>query len=366
MNGKLTYSQVGDDYDNIKDPVKKLAQKFAKSTTINLTRKGFKEISETRGESAYVWQQGDTYMAFAVEGLGTKNLIADKIDAGEKYYQSIAHDTVATIINDLVSVGASPLVLNAYWAIPNNKWLENKKRINSLILGWKKACDTAGVSWGGGETATLNGIIKNGTVDLGGAAVGIIKNRKRLLIDTNLKTGDRIVLLKSNGINSNGISLVRALEKRLPKGYSTKLKNGNLFGDEALRKSNIYAKLINRILDSGIRLHYISNITGHGLRKIMRSERNFTYVIEEIIEPPGICNFIQKKLRLSDYEMYQTFNMGMDYALFVDKKDVDRTLGVVKKEGFSGINAGYIKIGKRQILIKPKNIAYGGKTLDLR
>ncbi len=366
MNRKLTYSQVGDDYDNIKDPVKKLAQKFAKSTTINLIKKGFKEVSETRGESAYVWQQGDIHMAFAVEGLGTKNLIADKIDAGEKYYQSIAYDAVATIINDLVSVGANPLVLNAYWAIPNNNWLKNKKRIESLILGWKKACDAAGVSWGGGETATLNGIIKNGTVDLGGAAVGIIRNKKRLLIDTNLKTSDRVVFLRSNGINSNGISLVRALEKRLPQGYLTKLGNGKTFGDEALRKSNIYAKLINRILDLGIRLHYISNITGHGLRKIMRSERNFTYIIEKIIAPPELFNFIQEKLKLSDYEMYQTFNMGMDYALFVDKKDVDRTLDVIKKEGFSGINAGYIKIGKRQVLIKPKNIVYEGKTLKLR
>lgn len=366
MNRKLTYSQVGDDYDNIKDPVKKLAQKFARSTTINLTRKGFKEISETRGESAYVWQQGDIYMAFSVEGLGTKNLIADKIDAGEKYYQPIAHDTVATIINDLVSVGASPLVLNAYWAIPNNKWLENKKRIASLILGWKKACDIAGVSWGGGETATLNGIIKNGTVDLGGAAVGIIKNKKRLLIDANLKSDDRIVLLKSNGINSNGISLVRALGKKLPKGYLTKLKNGKTFGDEILRKSNIYAKLVNRILDSGIRLHYISNITGHGLHKIMRSGRNFTYVIEEIIESPELCDFIQEKLRLSDYEMYQTFNMGMDYALFIDNRDVDKILDVIRKEGFSGIDAGYIKKGERQVLIKPKNIIYEGKTLDLR
>lgn len=366
MNRKLTYSQVGDDYDNVKDPVKKLAQKFAKSTTINLSKKGFKEVSETRGESAYVWKQGNVLMAFAIEGLGTKNLIADEIMKDKNYYQSIAHDTVATIINDLVSVGADPLVLNAYWAIPNNAWLKNKKRIMDLITGWRKACDIAGVSWGGGETATLNGIIKNGTVDLGGAAVGIIKDKKRLLLDKNLKSGNRIILLKSSGLNANGASLVRALAKRLPKGYSAKLKNRKTLGDEALKKSNIYAKLVNRILDTAIKLHYISNITGHGLRKIMRSGRNFTYVIEKIIEPPELFKFVQENLKLSNYEMYQTFNMGMDYALFIDSKDIRRTLEIIKKEGFSGIDAGFIKEGKRQVQIKPKNIIYKGSTLSLR
>ncbi len=256
MKKLITYSQVGDDYDNLKDPIKKLAQKFANTTTVNLPE-GFREVSQTRGESAYVWKQGKYFMALTTEGLGTKNLIADEMFKIKNYYKSIAHDTVPTIINDLVSVGAKPLVLNAYWAIPNNDFLKNKKRIRDLIIGWKKACDAAGVVWGGGETATLNGIIVNGTIDLGGAAVGYIKNEKRLIIDRNLKNGDRIVFLKSSGPNANGLSLIRAFTKTLKNGYSTKLKNGKTLGDEVLNKSNIYAKLINKVLDSGLKIHYI-------------------------------------------------------------------------------------------------------------
>jgi len=365
MSRKLTYSQTGDNYD-LKDPVKKLAQKFAKTTGINLRNKGFHELPQTRGESAYVWKQGNVFMAFVVEGLGTKNLIADEIKEDKNYYQAIAHDTVATIINDLVSVGANPLVLNAYWAIPDNSWLNNKKRIKDLIVGWKKACDAAGVVWGGGETATLNGIIQAGAIDLGGAAVGIINSKKRLLVDTNLKEGDRIVLLKSTGLNANGASLIIAMAKRLPQGYETKLKNGKSLGKEVLKKSNIYSNLINRLLESEIRLHYISNITGHGIRKVMRSKRNFAYIIEKIIDSPELFKFVQENLRLSDYEMYQTFNMGMDYALFVDSKDVEEALRIIKKEGFSGIDAGYIKKGKRQVIIKPKNLVFSGDTLDVR
>ena len=362
----ITYYKVGDNYD-IKDPVKKLAQTAAASTSKNLIKNGFPEVSQTRGESAYVWKQGKIFMAFVIEGLGTKNLIADEMykKTGKTFYDVIAHDTIATIINDLVTVGARPLALNAYWAIPNNRWLEDKKRIKDLINGWKKACKIAGVSWGGGETPTLNGVLKD-TVDLGGSAVGIISSKDRLLTDSNLKEGDRIILIKSSGVNTNGISLIRAIAKTLPKGYLTKLKNGKAFGEEVLTRSNIYAKLIQDLLDSKIKLNYIANITGHGLRKIMRARQNFTYVIEKIIKPQEIFNFIQKKANSSDYEMYKTFNMGMDYALFMDRASVEEAQEIIRKNGFTSIDAGFVQKGEREVIIKPKNIIYKGSTLDLR
>src|SRR3990167_7213197 len=156
---KITYSQVGDDYST-KDPIKKLAQNAASSTAKNL-KNGFEEIADSRGESAYVWKQGDIYMASVIEGLGTKTLVADTL--GEKYYEVVGHDTVATIINDLVSVGAKPLVIHAYWAIEDNSWLANQERMESLIKGWTDAVNLAGASWGGGETPTLKGIINPDT-----------------------------------------------------------------------------------------------------------------------------------------------------------------------------------------------------------
>ena len=330
-------------------------------------KSGFSEIAQTRGESAYVWKQGKIFMAAVVEGLGGKNLAADEMykKTGRTFYDIIAHDTIATIINDLVTVGAKPLVLNAYWAIPNNKWLKDKKRINDLISGWKDACKIAGVSWGGGETPTLNGILKD-TVDLGGSAVGIISSKDRLLIDSNLKERDRVILIKSSGVNTNGISLVIAVAKTLPRGYLTRLRNGKTFGEEVLTRSNIYAKLTQDLLDSKVKLHYIANITGHGLRKIMRARQNFTYVIEKIIKPQEIFNFIQEKANLSDYEMYQTFNMGMDYALFMDRTGVRKAQEIIRKNGFTSIDAGFVKKGEREVIIKPKNIIYKGDTLNLR
>ncbi len=364
---RITYGQVGDNYDT-KDPVKKLAQTAAAATGKNLSQRGFREINDTRGESAYVWKQGNYFMASTVEGLGTKNLIADAMRkiTGKTYYDSIAHDTIATIINDLITVGATPLVIHAYWAIEDNSWLQNQERMTDFISGWKKACDLAGVSWGGGETPTLKGVIIPQTIDLGGSAIGIIKPISRLITDKKLKKGDRILLLKSNGVNANGISLTRAIAKKLPKGYATKLPSGRMYGEALLDKTNIYARLIQELFKAKIDIHYISNITGHGLRKIMRARQNFTYVIEKIFEPQEVFNFIQKQANLDDYEMYQTYNMGMDYALFLPEKDVKKAQKIIKKAWFKSLDAGYVEAGARQVIIKPKNLTFKSSTLDLR
>src|SRR3989344_384966 len=110
---KITYAQVGDNY-SIKDPANKLSQQAAKKTGINLIRAGFREFQATRGESAFVWEQGSVLMASVIECLGTKSLVADDMRKVTKktYYDIIANDTVATFINDLSSVGAKPLVVH--------------------------------------------------------------------------------------------------------------------------------------------------------------------------------------------------------------------------------------------------------------
>lgn len=364
---KITYSQVGDNYAT-KDPIKKLAQTAAKMTGVNLQKNGFREISDTRGESAYVWDQGSVLMASVIEGLGTKNLVADgtRSVTGKTYYDIIAHDTVATIINDLISVGATPLTLHAYWAIENNDWLQDFKRMKDFVNGWKNACNLAGVSWGGGESPTLKGIIKPNTVELGGSAVGVIKPKSRLITGKKLVVGDRILLMKSTGINANGLSLARAVAKKLAKGYATTLLDGKIYGEAVLNRTNIYTKLLQDLFKNNIDIHYISNITGHGLRKIMRARQNYKYVLEKIFEPQPVFNFIQKHAHLSDQDMYETFNMGQDYALFLPKNQIKKAQKIISGNGFQSLDAGYVAKGERQVVIQSKNLIYSSKSLDLR
>ncbi|HSW48470.1 MAG TPA: AIR synthase-related protein, partial [Candidatus Saccharimonadales bacterium] len=273
---------------------------------------------------------------------------------------------VATIINDLTTVGAQPLVLHAYWAIENNDWLQDTERMNDLIAGWKSASDLAGASWGGGETPTIKGIITPNTVALGGSCVGIIKDKKRIINDKNLKSGDRIILLKSTGINANGLSLARAIADKLPDGYATKLKDGQMYGEAILKKTNIYTKLIQDLLDSNVDIHYISNITGHGFRKLMRARQDYSYIIENIFDPQELFLFMQKEAGLTDYEMYDEFNMGMDYAIYLPENDVKKTQEIIKKNGFESIAAGFVEKGERQVVVKPKNLVFKGESLKVR
>lgn len=363
---KITYSQVGDNYDT-KDPIKKMAQLFARQTVIK-EKSGFKEISDSRGESAFVWQMDNVLMASVVEGLGTKNLVADAMRkvTGKTYYDVIGHDTVATIINDLITVGAKPRVVHAYWAIEDNSWLQDEKRMRDFITGWRDACKISMAIWGGGETPTLKGIIEKDTIDLGGAAIGVINPKSRLILDKKMKVGDRILLLKSNGINCNGLSLARAVAKKLAKGYATKLSNGQMYGEALLTKTNIYAKLVQDLLNGRVDIHYISNITGHGLRKIMRARGQYTYVVEKLFQPQEVFLFIQKRANLSDDEIYQTLNMGQDYAIFLSTKDVKKAQEIIKRNKFESLDAGYVQSGPRQVIIKPKNLTFKSETLDLR
>lgn len=350
------------------DPYKIFMQKSGLATSINLQKAAFSEVSESRGETAYVIDMGNHYLAIVQEGLGSKNIVADEVKkfTGKTYYDSIAQDTVASIVNDLVPVGAKPLVVNAYWSMYSYDWLKDEERTKALIKGWRKACDSAGVSWGGGETQSLPDTIQKNKIELAGCGVGIIKPKKRLTLGDKLKAGDAIILIGSSGIHANGLSMARTIASRLPKGYATKLSNGKTFGESLLIPTHIYAKLVQNLFKAGIDIHYMVNITGHGWRKLMRANRNFSYLIEKIPKVQPLFDFIQKYSGNSDEEMYGTFNMGAGFAVFVPQRYVKKTLEIVKKNKFKALNAGVVEKGKKQVIIKPKNIIFKGETLDLR
>src|SRR5207244_10961911 len=99
---------------------------------------------------------------------------------GKTAYASRAHDTIATAINDLITVGATPLVVQAYWAAGGSEWFADAQRANALVEGWKRACDVCGVAWGGGETPALAGIVEAGRIDLAASCTGIINPKPRM------------------------------------------------------------------------------------------------------------------------------------------------------------------------------------------
>lgn len=388
----MTYTSVGVDYHHL-DIFKKMAQLAGRETASNLRRLGFSEVEWSRGESCYLIDIGDAYLGHVEEGLGTKNLVADifyelcdmaktiETLTNKSYYDHIAEDTVAMIINDMITLGVTPLSVAMHLAVNKSEWFENEKRCRDLIEGWKKACVIARATWGCGETPILHGNIMPEKIILSGSAMGIIKPKDRLINSQNIQQGDVIIFVESSGIHANGLTMARKIAEKLPEGYLTQLPNGSTYGETLLKPTKIYAPLIEECLNAGVHIHYAVHITGHGWRKLMRATQPFAYIIESLPSPQLIFEFLQKHGPVSDEEAYATFNMGTGFALYVPEKDIKKVEEVckysfdeflpggfyTKSNYFDIVCAGHIEKSKeRKVVIKPKNLEYASATLDIR
>ena len=398
MNG-MTYKSVGVDYDAM-DPFKRMAQIAGRETAENIARLNggeFKEFEASRGESVYLIEAAKSYFAHVEEGLGTKNLVADAMYrlTGKSYYDQIAQDTVAMIVNDMITLGALPLSVAMHLAVGDSNWFNDQVRCHDLVNGWKKACDLAGCVWGGGETPTLKGVVNPEAVVLSGSAIGLVKPKERL-ITGNIQHGDAIIFLESSGIGANGLTMARKIAERkdkfwrkiahlflpqqfplyaLPNGYLTKLPDGRTYGETLLDPTYIYVQFIDYCLSNGADIHYAVNITGHGWRKLMRSQESFAYIIEALPKwekQHYIFDFIQKYGPVSDYEAYANLNMDAGLALYVPENGLDKIWSLLidcynHPQWIGAAYAGHIeKSDVKKVIIKPKGLEYLGSTLGVR
>lgn len=363
----LSYEQSGVDYTLI-DPLKVAAQRAAAATGVQLLAHGFSEVAASRGESAYVVDVGPFYLASIVECLGSKALVADEMArlTGRSHYAGIAQDTIAMAVNDLITVGATPLVVQAYWAAGGSDWFADADRAQALVAGWKRACEVCGVAWGGGETPALAGIVADGRIDLAASCTGIVNPKSRLSLGDRLAAGDAIVLLASSGIHANGLSLARKLVERLPEGYLSPIAPGLSYGDALLAPTTLYSPVTEALHHAGITPHYCANITGHGWRKLLRHPASFTYRIDQLPAVPEVLRFIQQQAGQDDHEAYGTLNMGAGFALFVAPEDAQRTVDVAQAQGIAALVAGRLENGPKQLLIEPLGVRYGDDALQLR
>jgi phosphoribosylformylglycinamidine cyclo-ligase len=388
MSSPLNYSTSGVNYD-VLDQFKRNCQQAA-ATTVDLLRgHGVTEPAGIRGESAYLVETPDDYLAHVEEGLGTKNLVADAVLTLEQIvdvvqsraanaaplntpylnrpYYNIGIDTVAAIVNDLLTVGALPMIVAMHAAVGSAKWFENVDRARDLAEGFAEGCRRAGAVWGGGETPALKGLVKEEAIILAGSAMGRI-HPKQLRITGDVQEGDAIILLASSGVHANGLTLCRELATRLPNGYLTKLEDGRTYGDTLLDPSVIYSAFIRGCQQANLPLHYAVHMTGHGWRKLMRLAEPWIYQLTDLGQVPAVFPFIAKAAGLDDREMYGTFNMGAGFAVYVRPGDVERVLQIAQQTGFTAWNAGTIaREGSRKaVVLEPLGIAFEGETLNIR
>ena len=363
----LDYQSAGVDYHRI-DALKIRAQQAARGTARHLAVHGAQEIASSRGESAYVVEAHGVLLASIVECLGTKALVADAMRAlsGRSHYDTIAQDTIAMAVNDLVTVGAAPISVHAYWAAGGSDWFSDVPRMEDLVRGWQAACDVCEVSWGGGETPALAGVVAPGSIDLAASCVGIVPSRAHLTLGDSLRVGDAIVLVASSGIHANGVSLARKLAHSLAQGYATPLSDGRRFGDAVLDPTVLYPPVLKALWAAKVLAHYCVNITGHGWRKLLRHPKAFTYRITKVPAVPPVLQFIQQHAKHDDREAYSTLNMGAGFALFMPADQAAQACQIAEDLGIGACIAGSVEDGPKQLLIEPLNIRFGDDDLQLR
>lgn len=361
------YRAAGVDYD-VLDAAKRLAIGAARETSGQLARHGGAAVDESRGEPAFVFALGDDKFAFVLECLGTKSLLARQYQSATEtnHFQAIGVDSVAAVVNDLCCVGALPLVVGAYFATGHPRWYSDQGRFASLVEGWRAACEASGATWGGGESPSLPGLISEEDVEIAGSAVGRVPKGVEPILGQDLGPGDEIVLVASTGLHTNGASLVRKLGDELPDGLQTKLPSGTSLGSAALEASALYSRVVEALLEESVPVTYLSHVTGHGLRKLMRPDRELTYRITEVPPVPELFTFMADKLEMSDYDAYGTFNMGAGYAVYCRAGSGDDVVRIAADAGFDALVAGVVEEGPRRVVIQPLDVTYASDALSLR
>jgi phosphoribosylformylglycinamidine cyclo-ligase len=374
------YRRAGVDYA-VLDAGKRGALTEALATSHWLAAAGARAIDESRGEPAFVLRFAGSTLAFVLETLGTKSILAREYHelAGVNHFDHVAYDTVAAVLNDLVCVGALPLVVNAYFATGSSAWYEHSERAGALLAGWRRACEHAHCAWGGGESPSLVDLLAPEEIELAGSALGFVPPPGEPLLGEDLAPGDEIVLLASSGLHANGASLARQIAARLPAGLLTQLpgeagesgrpagqSGGVTFGEALLTPSLLYVELVRRLLgDARVRLTYLSHITGHGLLKLMRPQRELTYRVRALPPVPPVLAFLAAHAELDAAAAHSTLNMGAGFAVYCRPGDGLRVVEHARELSLDALLAGAVEEGPRQVILEPVDVAFAGDRLAL-
>ena len=349
----MTYAASGVDYDPL-DAFKRACQREAATT-----RGPLAEVSGTRGESAYLVDLGDgTLLGHVEEGLGTKNLIADAL-GDPSLYHGIGVDTVATMVNDLVTVGCDPAVVAMHAAVGDAAWFDDRDRADALARGFAEGCRRAGAAWGGGETPALSGLVNPATIVLAGSAVGRMRADDRVRGD--VEPGDVMVFLASTGVHTNGLTLCRRIGERV--GYET-----DDLGRLLLEPSAIYCGFARGLREAGVRPKYLAHVTGHGWRKLMRLDSPLVYRVADPGTPPPVFDLIARHGPVEEREMYATFNMGVGFVAYVASADAAHAVGAAEACGHQAWVGGEVLDGRgrKAVEVPTLGITFEGDELRVR
>jgi len=262
------------------------------------------------------------------DGVGTKLKIAMLMDK----HDTIGIDCVAMCVNDIICAGAKPLFFLDYLAMGKNI----PEKVEQIVAGVAEGCVQAGCALVGGETAEHPGMMDENDYDIAGFSVGIVEKSK-IPDKSNVKNGDVIIALSSSGVHSNGFSLTRKvfnidknpkiLEKQFP-------DLGMTLGETLLIPTRIYVKSVLSVFEK-TQVKSICHITGGGFNEnIPRvfSDNLGALIKKENLNIPPIFKLIIAEGKISEHDMFNTYNMGVGMCLITSADKADETLRILKAE----------------------------------
>lgn len=291
----ITYKDSGVDIEKGDALVEKIKAKV-KSTYGSRVKEGV-------GGFACLYEMGDKLLAAGTDGVGTKLMIAQKLNK----HNTIGIDLVAMCANDILCTGAKGLFFMDYLATGKLDLEVSEALIDGVVEG----CSQAQMALIGGETAEMPGMYGDGDYDLAGFAVGEV-DKDKVLNGSHIKAGDTIMGIASSGFHSNGYSLVRKLVRE----DETELL------EACLTPTRIYCDLVYKIQDEvGPHLHGLAHITGGGFTNVARLNKNFDYKITDLPEAKDLPREMLEltgRSGLPKKELYTTFNMGVGLMIITD------------------------------------------------
>ena len=281
------------------------------------------------------------------DGVGTKLRLAFLMDK----HDTVGIDCVAMCVNDVICSGAKPLFFLDYIACGKNV----PERIADIVKGVADGCVQAGAALIGGETAEMPGFYPEDEYDLAGYCTGVV-DKEKIIDNKTMRAGDVVIALPSSGVHSNGFSLVRKVfdvEHAVLKAPMAQL-GGKSLGETLLTPTKIYVKPILALLEK-VAVRGISHITGGGFyENIPRSipEGLCAKIDKSAVRVLPIFDLIAKTGKISERDMFNTFNMGVGMSVVVPADQAEEALAILKENGEDAYVIGEIAVSENGEKIK--------------
>ena len=332
MNASQSYRDAGVDID-AGDRLVENIKPFAKRTLRP-------EVLGGLGGFGALVEIGKNYrnpvLVSGTDGVGTKLKLAFDWDL----HDTVGIDLVAMSVNDILVQGAEPLFFLDYFACGKL----DVDRATAVIKGIAQGCEQSGCALIGGETAEMPGMYPEGEYDLAGFAVGVVE-KERIISGQNIRAGDVLLGLASNGTHSNGYSLIRKIIDRAQPDLDAEFDGGKTLRQTVIAPTRLYAKPLLAAMKE-FEIKGMAHITGGGISENLPRvlPQNCTaHVDAKSWEMPKLFQWLQKEGNIAAAEMYRTFNCGIGMIVVVAPEAADALAAFLRDQGETVYRLGEIR-----------------------